>query len=48
MSSFVRRFARLFTAPAAPRQQTRDLDALPVRDWADLPFHHPHGDRAPR
>lgn len=48
MSSFVRRFARLFTTPASPRQLTRDLDSLSLRDWADLPVHHPYCDRAPR
>ncbi len=47
MSSFVRRFARLFTTPASPRQRP-DPDTMPLRDWADLPVHHPYCDRAPR
>lgn len=48
MSSFVRRFTRLFIAPASPRGLARDPDTMSLRDWADLPSHHPYCDRAPR
>ncbi|MHA6689540.1 hypothetical protein [Devosia sp. A449] len=48
MSSFVRRFTRLFTTSASPHRLTRDPDTMSLRDWADLPVHHPYCDRAPR
>ena len=38
-----RLFATLFAADPAPL----DPDSLSLRDWADLPAHHPSSDRAP-
>lgn len=43
MQALGRLFAGLFSADPAPL----DPEAMTLRDWADLPAHHPSADRSP-
>lgn len=38
---------RLIGARRAPRAPAVDTDTMSLRDWADLPAHHPARDSAP-
>lgn len=47
MSSLLQLIGRLFAALSAAAPAQPDPDSMSLRDWADLPAHHPSGDRAP-
>jgi hypothetical protein len=47
MSKLLHWLARLLASLAGPRAESPDLDAMPTRDWADLPAYHPIVDRTP-
>lgn len=47
MSSLVTRLARLVAGLFAADRAPLDPDSMSLHDWADLPAHHPAGDRAP-
>ena len=46
--SILLRFVRRLMARLQPHETADvDPDMMPLRDWADLPAHHPLSDRAP-
>ena len=47
MSSLVNLLRRLAAAVFTPPRAVADPETMPLRDWADLPVHHPLCDRAP-
>lgn len=47
MSIMLSRFGRLFATLFAAGPSSVDPETMSLRDWADLPAHHPSGDRAP-
>ena len=47
MSSITTLLSRLFAALFASGPAQPDPDNMSLHDWADLPVHHPSGDRAP-
>lgn len=47
MSSILKSLRRFLASLAATDRAADDLDTLSLRDWADLPVHHPLSDRAP-
>jgi hypothetical protein len=47
MSNIITLLSRLFTALLASDPAPVDPDSMSLHDWADLPAHHPSGDRAP-
>lgn len=46
MSSAITLLSRLFAALFTADQATIEPDCMSLRDWADLPPHHPSADRA--
>jgi len=46
MSSLLQSVARFFAGLNA-RHAPLDTDTMSLRDWADLPIHHPKRDNAP-
>jgi hypothetical protein len=47
MWSLLRSVLRLFVAARPAQAASQDPDLMSLRDWADLPPHHPRNDRAP-
>lgn len=47
MSSLLQLIGRLVAALSAATPSAPDPESMSLRDWADLPSHHPSGDRAP-
>jgi hypothetical protein len=47
MSTLIERLGKLVSAIFSTTRAPVDPDAMSVHDWADLPVHHPRGDRAP-
>jgi hypothetical protein len=47
MSTIATLLRRLFTALLEQDPAPVDPDTMSLHDWADLPPHHPAGDRAP-
>ncbi|WP_240231582.1 hypothetical protein [Devosia lacusdianchii] len=47
MSSILTILSRLLAVFAPADRAPTDPDTLSLRDWADLPVHHPLSDRAP-
>jgi hypothetical protein len=47
MSSLIQQLGRLFAGLFASGPAPLDPDSMSLHDWADLPAHHPVGDRAP-
>jgi hypothetical protein len=46
MSNIVHFVRRLWAALTLPNEPV-DPETMPLRDWADLPRHHPRCDNAP-
>ena len=44
MSSLTKLVRRLVARTSPATRPARDMDMLSLRDWADLPVHHPHSD----
>ncbi|MGV8831545.1 MAG: hypothetical protein ACOH2N_06175 [Devosia sp.] len=44
MSSLTNLVRRLVARTSPVTRQRRDIDSLTLRDWADLPAHHPKSD----
>jgi hypothetical protein len=47
MSSLLPRLQRLFAGLFSTPRLPLDPENMSLRDWADLPVHHPSRDRAP-
>jgi len=47
MSILLQKFLRLLLRRPATPPAPADLDSMALRDWADLPPHHPASDCAP-
>lgn len=48
MSTMLERLARSLASLLTTRKALPDTDRMSLREWADLPIHHPICDRAPR
>ncbi len=44
MSSLTRFVRRLVARTSSTARPARDADTLSLRDWADLPVHHPQSE----
>lgn len=47
MSILFRIFGRLVAVLFSSERVAREPETMDLRDWADLPAHHPDSDRAP-